>query len=74
MKADLHAELDLLNRNVDELIRLCQCATDVGVWSQQEALRHTARLESLRAKLNADFRELLDLHKRADEALERRRK
>jgi hypothetical protein len=24
--------------------------------------------------LNADFRELLDLHKRADEALERRRK
>ena len=65
MKADLCAELDLLNRNVDEMIRLCQCASDAALWTRQEAQRHTARLESLRAKLNADFRVIMDSHERA---------
>jgi hypothetical protein len=54
MKSDLRTELGLLNRNVDEMIGFLQCATDAGVWTQQEATWHTARLESLRAKLNAD--------------------
>jgi hypothetical protein len=58
MQSDLRAQIDLMNRNVDEMIRLCQCATDAGVWTQHEARRHTARLESLRTKLNADFQEL----------------
>jgi hypothetical protein len=66
MKADLRAELDLLNRNVDEMIRLCQCAIDAGIWTRQEAQRHTAGLESLRAKFNADFRELVDLRERVE--------
>jgi hypothetical protein len=66
MKANLRAELDLLNRNVDEMIRLCQCATDTGVWARQEAQRPTARLESFRTKLNADFQELTGSHERAN--------
>ena len=53
MKADLRAELGLLNRNVDEMLRLLQCATDAGIWTPQEATLHVARLELLRAKLNA---------------------
>ena len=61
LKADLRAERGLVNRNVDEMIRLLQCATDAGIWTRQEATRHEARLELLRANLNADFRELLDL-------------
>jgi tRNA U34 5-carboxymethylaminomethyl modifying enzyme MnmG/GidA len=48
MKADLRAELDLLNRNVNEMIRLFQSGTDAGLWTRQEAERHTAHLESLR--------------------------
>jgi len=55
MKADLRAELGLLNRNVVEMIRLFECATDAGIWTRQEVARHEARLELLRAKLNADF-------------------
>ena len=61
MKADLRAEVRLLNRNVNEMIRLFRCATDAGVWTRREAERHERRLESLRAKLNADFRELIAL-------------
>jgi hypothetical protein len=30
MKADLRAELDLFNRNVDEMTRLLQLATDAA--------------------------------------------
>ena len=66
MKADLRAEIDLLNRNVDEMIHLFRGATDAGVWTRREAERHERRLESLRAKLNADFRELMALHERAN--------
>ena len=66
MKADLRAELGLLNRNVDEMIRLLQCATNAGIWTRQEAARHEARLALLRAKLNTDFRELMALRGRAN--------
>ena len=66
MKADLRAELGLLNRNVVEMIRLFECATDAGIWTRQEAARHEARLDLLRAKLNADFRELTALRERAN--------
>jgi hypothetical protein len=66
VKVDLRAELDLLNRNVEEMIRLCQRATESGLWTPQEATLHTARLESVREKLNADLRELLDLHESAE--------
>jgi hypothetical protein len=66
MKADLRAELSLLNRNFDEMIRLLQCATDAGIWTRQETTRHEARLELLRTKLNADFRELMALRERAN--------
>jgi hypothetical protein len=59
MKADLRAELDLLNRNVDEMIRLFQCTADAGIWTQKEVTRHEARLESIRKKLNADYREIM---------------
>ena len=68
MKADLSAELGVLNRNVDEMIRLVQRATDAGIWTLHEATRHAARLELLRAKLNADFSELMVLLERANES------
>ena len=66
MKADLYAELGLVNRNVDEIIRLLVCATDAGIWTRQEATRREARLELLRVRLNADFRELTALRERAN--------
>ena len=66
MKADLSAGLGVLNRNVDEMIRLLQCATNAGIWTRHEATRHEARLALLRAKLNADFRELMALRGRAN--------
>jgi hypothetical protein len=66
MKADVCAQLGLLNRNVDEMIRLFQRATDAGVWTRQEARRHEIRIESLRAKLNADCKELMALRERAN--------
>ncbi len=66
MKADLRAELGLVNRNVDEMIGLLQRATDAGIWTRQEATRHESRLASLRAKLNADFRELTALREPAN--------
>lgn len=68
MPIDLRAELGLLNRNVDEMIRLLQRATDAGIWTQQEATRHTARIELLGAKLNADFRELMALRDCANDS------
>jgi hypothetical protein len=74
MKADPREELDLLNRNVDEMIRLFQRATDAGVWTPQDAARHEARLELVRAKLNSDFREIIALGERPSEARERARK
>jgi hypothetical protein len=66
MKADVRAKLGLLNRNVVEMIRLFECATDAGIWSRQEAARHEGRLDLLRAKLNADFKELMGLRERAN--------
>jgi hypothetical protein len=68
MKDDLCAELGLLNRNVDEMIRLLQRATDAGIRTPEEATRHTARIELLGAKLNADFKELMALRERANES------
>ena len=69
MKGDLRAKLVLLNRNVNEMIRLVERATDARIWAPQEATRHVARLEFLRAKLNADFGELMALRERATESL-----
>jgi hypothetical protein len=49
MKADLRAELVLVNRNVYEIICLLQCVTDVGdagLWTRQEAAQHEARVTS----------------------------
>ena len=68
MKADLCAQLVQLNKNVVEMIRLVQRATDAGIWTLHEATRHAARLELLRAKLNADFSELMVLRERANES------
>ena len=68
MKAGLRAQLVLLNKNVDEMIRLVQRATDAGIRTLHEATRHGARLELLRAKLNADFSELMVLRERANES------
>ena len=67
MKADLRAELVLVNRNVDEMIRLVQRATDAGIWTRQEATRHEARLDLLRAKLNTDFAELISAKERFEQ-------
>jgi predicted RNase H-like nuclease (RuvC/YqgF family) len=66
MKANLRAEVHLVNRNLDEIIRLVERATDAGIWTRHEAERHERRIESLRAKLNADFRELMALRERAN--------
>ena len=66
MKADLCTELILLNRNVDEMIRLFQCATDAGIWTRREAARNEARLELLRARWNTDFKELMILRERSN--------
>jgi hypothetical protein len=63
MKADLRTEIELWNKNVDELIRLLQNIQSAGEWSRQETARHEARLEALRTKLNADFKELIALRK-----------
>jgi hypothetical protein len=71
MKTDLNPELDLLNQDVDEMIQLCQCAADAGLWTRQEAQLHTARLESLRTKMNTDFQELMVLGERLREARKR---
>jgi hypothetical protein len=40
MKANLQAERNLLNRNVDEMIRLFQRATGAEIWTPQEGARH----------------------------------
>jgi hypothetical protein len=58
MKADLRAELGLVNRNVDEMIRLLECATDAGIWSRQDAARHTARLEFASRKIECRLRRI----------------
>lgn len=50
---------------MDEMIPLCQRATDAGIWTGQIATQHIARVELLRAKSNADFRELISLYERA---------
>jgi hypothetical protein len=68
VKGDLRAELVLLNRNVDEMVRLVQRATDAGIWTPQEATRQVERLELLRAKLNADLGDLVALRERANES------
>jgi hypothetical protein len=65
MKPDLRAELGVINRNVDEMILLLQCAADAGIWTQKEATRHEARLESIRKKLNADYLEIMAMHERS---------
>jgi hypothetical protein len=62
MKADLRAQLVLLNKNVDEMIRLVQRATDAGIWTLHEATRHAARPELLR---EID-KELMALRERAN--------
>jgi hypothetical protein len=67
MKADLRAELGLVNRNVDEMIRLLECAAVAGIWTRQEATRLEARLELLRAKLNSDFAELVSAKERFEQ-------
>ena len=64
MKTDLHVELDLLHQNVDGIIRLVHCAADADIWTLHEATLHTVRLEILRAKLTADFRDLIALRER----------
>lgn len=66
VRSDIYAELYLWNKNVDEMIRLFECATDAGIWTLHKATRHAARLELLRAKLNADFSELMVLRERAN--------
>jgi hypothetical protein len=66
MKADLYTKHDLWNKSADEMIRLFQRVQDAGIWTQQEATRHVAGLESLRAKLNSDFRELMALCERTN--------
>ena len=45
MKADLRAEIVLLNRNVDEIIGLLQCATDADIWTRQRqrGMKRTSR-------------------------------
>lgn len=63
MKGDLRTEIELWNKNVDELIRLFQRAQDAGIWTRQETAHNEARLELLRTQLNADFRELIALRK-----------
>ena len=68
MKADLRAQVVLLNKNVDEMIRLVQRATNAGIWTLHEATPHATRLELLRAELNADFSELMVLREPANES------
>jgi len=67
MKADVRAQLVLLNKNVDEMIRLVQRATDAGAFGLYMR-RHAARLELLRAKLNGDFSELMVVRELANES------
>jgi hypothetical protein len=66
MQTDLGADCDLLNRNVDELIRLFQSAADAGIWTPPDAAQDVASLELVRAKLDADSREVVVLRERAN--------
>ena len=61
MRVDICDDLALWNKNVDEIIHLFQRAQEAGIWTQQEAAGHEARLEVLRAQLNADLNELVAL-------------
>jgi len=66
VRSEIEAELYLWNKNVDEMICLLQNIQASGVWSWQETARHEARLELLRAQLNANFRKLIALKKRVE--------
>jgi hypothetical protein len=74
MKEDLRAELNLMNQNVEEMIRLCQAAADAGVWTCEKAQTHMARLKSFRAQLHVHFQELMALRESLHPAREHKRK
>ncbi len=50
MKADLRAQLVLLNKNVDEMIRLVQRATDAGAFGLYMRPRGMQRVSSYYAR------------------------
>ena len=55
MKQDAYGEIYLWNRGVDRLIRVLQRLETVSIWTKQEMKMYEARLEEIRAALNADF-------------------
>jgi hypothetical protein len=67
MKADVYTEIFLLNKNVDSLVRVLQRMEALGIWSRQEMMAYEARLEELRASVNADFAELMSAKERLDQ-------
>jgi hypothetical protein len=58
---DVCAEVCVWNENVDEMIRLLCRLQAAKITTRDESAGHAARLEILRAELNADFRDVITL-------------
>jgi len=59
MKTDIYAELYLLNKNADALVRVLQRIDALGVLPKQMLKAHELRLEELRATVNSEILETL---------------
>ncbi len=68
MKMDAFAEMYLLNRNFDRLVRVLQRLESFSICSKQEMKAYEVRLEEIRAGLNADFAEAMATRERNDES------
>ena len=68
MKVDTFAEMFLLNRNFDRLIRVLQRLETFSIAPREKRKAYEVRLEEIRAGLNADFAEVSARLERADES------
>jgi predicted RecB family nuclease len=59
MRADIYAELFLLNKNIDSLIRVFQRIESLVILPRTSLQEHEARLEELRAALNSELLEAI---------------
>jgi len=66
-KADAYTEIYLWNLNMDRLVRVLQRLELHSIRSQRELRTYAIRLEEIRARLNADFAEVMAARERADE-------
>jgi hypothetical protein len=67
MKADIFTEIFLWNKNIDSLVRVLQRLEALGVWPRHGLAGYEARLEEVRALLNADFADRMVPRERLDQ-------